>query len=133
MTSKRKFRLLAIVNTTVHPVEWQHEVAFRRGQSYGGPAIVQKTFSLAGFNFAGVTNRNRTVSTGPSTIPIEAAELYLKPGARERSKTKILKIVDFIEQIVEKDEEQPLLDNGTKKLFLKGCTKKPKLENLNLS
>ena len=73
--------------------------------------------SESGFNLVGVTNQNRTVNTGPSMMPIEAAELYLKPGARESAKTEVLKIVDFIEQIVEKDEEQLLLDKGTNKLF----------------
>ena len=69
---------------------------------------------------AGDSNRSRNVNTGPSSMPIEAVELYLQPGAKERGKIEVLKIIDFVDQIVEKEEEQLLLDNGTNKLFLKG-------------
>ena len=87
----------------------------------------------SGFTMVGDTNRSGNVSTGPRTMPIEEAELYLKPGAKERGKIEVLKIVDFIEQTVEKEDEQLLLDNGTDKIFFKGRHKKPKLEDLTLS
>ena len=87
----------------------------------------------SGFKVAGDSNRSRNVNTGPSSMPIEAVELYLKPGAKERGKIEVLKIIDFVDQIVEKEEEQLLLDNGTNKLFLKGGPKKIKLEQVTMS
>ena len=80
----------------------------------------------SGFKVAGDSSRSRNVNTGPSSMPIEAAELYLKPGAKERGKIEVLKIIHFVDQIVEKEEEQLLLHNGTNKLFLEGGPKKIK-------
>ena len=73
------------------------------------------------------------MDSGSKPFPNEAAERFLKPGGKERGKTEILKIIDFVNQIVQKEEEQILLDNGNNKLFLKGGPKKIKPEDISIS
>ena len=63
----------------------------------------------------------------------QPAQLYLKPGAKERGKVEVLKIVDFLDWAVSKEEDKMLIDSQGTKLYLKSSKKKPTLESVTLS
>ena len=62
----------------------------------------------------------------------QQSQMFLKPGSLPKGE-KVLQIVDFIDNIVPKEEETTLSDNGFSKLVITYGKKKIKLENVTLN
>ena len=59
-------------------------------------------------------------------IPVSAKHIFLKPGAKERSNSEVLHVIDLVSKVVEKEEENVLVDSNGTKLYLKeGAPRNP--------
>lgn len=81
-----------------------------------------------------------TVPAGSQPAPIlsnswlesRASEMFLRP-AQPQTGEKALRIVDFVDNIVPKDEERTIVDGGNTKLVVSYGPKKPRLEQITMS
>ena len=67
---------------------------------------------------------NVSVDSGMG-IPVSANHIFLKPGAKERSKSEVLLVIDFVSKVVENEDEKVLVDSNGTKLYLKGGPRDP--------
>ena len=75
------------------------------------------------------TNRAAPPPQNPSML---SSEMFLKPR-RIPSGEKVLKIIDFADKIIPRDEERTLSAVGTAKIVVSYGPNKPKLESITLS
>ena len=71
---------------------------------------------------------------GPLSAPQDKDELamFLKPAQLAKNE-RVLRIIDFIDKIVQSADERTISELGTKKLVVSYGSKKPKLENVTLA
>ena len=58
------------------------------------------------------------------------SQIFLKPA--QLPKGEVLRIVDFVDNIVPREDERTLSDGGNTKLIVSYCPKKPKLEQVTM-
>ena len=66
-----------------------------------------------------------------SSLETRSSEMFLRPAQLPKGE-KVLKIVDFIDNIVPRDDERTLSDGGNTKLVVSYGPKKPKLEQVSI-
>ena len=75
---------------------------------------------------------NERPEHGYKTSGVSSLDMLLKPGAKDRSKCEVLRVTDFVNKLVQKEEDKIIVDSQGTKLYIKGGPKKPSLEALTV-
>ena len=60
---------------------------------------------------------------------VSSLDMLLKPGAKDRSKCEVLRVTDFVNKLVQKEEDKILVDSQGTKLYIKGGPKSHHLKH----
>ena len=63
---------------------------------------------------------------------MSSLDMLLKPWAKDRSKCEVLRVTNFVNKLIQKEEDKILVDSQGTKLYIKGGPKKPSLEALTV-
>ena len=63
---------------------------------------------------------------------VSSLDMLLKPGTKDQSKCEVLRVTNFINKLVQKEEDKILAVSQGTKLYIKGGPKKPSLEALTV-
>ena len=86
-----------------------------------------------GLNLAGGGKlENERPEHGYKKSGVSSLDMLLKPGAKERSKCEVLRVTDFVNKLVQKEEDKILVDSQGTNPYIKGVYKKPSLEALTV-
>ena len=86
-----------------------------------------------GLNLAGGGKlENERLEHGYKKSGESSLDMLLKPGAKDRTKCEVLRVTDFVNKLVQKEEDKILVDSQGTKLYIKGGPKKPSPEALTV-
>ena len=83
-----------------------------------------------GLNLAGREKReNERPEHGYKKSGVSSLDMLLKPGAKDRSKCEVLRVTNFVNKLVQKEEDKILVDSQGTKLYIKGGLKSHHLKH----
>ena len=74
----------------------------------------------------------QTILQAESWLEAETSEMFLKPAHLPKGE-KVLRIIDFVDNIVPREDKRTLSDGGNTKLIVSYGPKKPRLEQVTLN